>query len=80
MAYFAPYIDASGIHMPTCEDRLTESDAALLSFMISAYIRETPGVLDVEDVLFSVSGRQFSYACSVLTEEGSAAVLYESGP
>ncbi len=22
MAYFAPYIDASGIHMPTYEDRL----------------------------------------------------------
>jgi hypothetical protein len=22
MSYFAPYIDASGIHMPTYEDRL----------------------------------------------------------
>ena len=56
---------------------LTESDAAVLSSMISAYIRETSGVLDVEDVRFAVSRRQFSYACSVLTEEGSAAVAYE---
>ena len=24
MAYFAPYIDASGIHMPTYEDRLSD--------------------------------------------------------
>ncbi len=24
MAYFAPYIDASGIHMPTYEDRLQD--------------------------------------------------------
>ncbi len=76
MAYFAPCIDASGIHMPTYEGRLfllqgewrenpgigfpvpeylregrvTEADASVLSSRITAYIRETPGVRNVEDV------------------------------
>ena len=58
--------------------RLTEADASALSSQITAYIRDTPGVLDAEDVRFAVSGRQFSYACTVLTEEGSAAVAYET--
>ena len=31
MAYFAPYIDASGIHMPTYEDRLSDLCAAYRS-------------------------------------------------
>ena len=58
--------------------RLTEADASMLSLQITAYIRETPGVLDVEEVRFAVSGRQFLYGCSVQTEEGSAAVTYET--
>ena len=56
------------------EDRVTEADAASLVSVISAYIRETPGVLDVSNESFSVSGRQFAYACTVRTEEGSAEV------
>ena len=38
-----------------------------------------PGVPEVEDVLFSVSGRQLSYACSVRTGEGSAQIRFETG-
>ena len=34
------------------ESRVTDADAASLSSMITAYIRETPGVRDVEDVFF----------------------------
>ena len=61
------------------ESRVTEADTGTLSSMISAYIRETPGVLEVENVQFSVSGRQFSYACSVQTGEGSAQIRFETG-
>ena len=59
--------------------RLTEADASALSSMISAYIMETPGVLDVDDVRIDVSGRQFSFSCTVKTEKGTVEVLYESG-
>ena len=59
--------------------RLSEAETAALSAQITAYIRETPGVREVEDVRCSVSGRQFSYSCSVRTEEGTAEVRYEAG-
>ena len=57
--------------------RITEADAAALSSQITAYVRETPGVREVEDVRFSVDGRRFSWSCSVQTKEGTAAVLHE---
>ena len=57
--------------------RLTEDSASALASMITSYIRETNGVQEVEDVRFSVSGRVFSYSCSVRTEEGSASVSYD---
>ena len=57
--------------------RLTENSASALASMITSYIRETTGVQEVEDVRFSVSGRVFSYSCSVRTEEGSASVSYD---
>ncbi len=56
---------------------ITEADASALSSQISAYVRETPGVREVEDVRFSVDGKRFSWSCSVQTKEGTAAVLYE---
>ena len=59
------------------DSRITEADASALSSQISAYVRETPGVREVEDVRFSVDGRRFSWSCSVRTKEGTAAVLYE---
>ena len=58
------------------ESRITEADASALSSQISAYVRETPGVRDVENVRFFVSGRQFSWSCEVRTEEGTAKVNY----
>ena len=59
--------------------RLMEAEMAAVSAQISAYIRETPGVLEVENVQFAVSGRQLSYACSVRTGEGSAQIRFETG-
>ena len=59
--------------------RLTEAETAAVSAQIAAYIRETSGVLEVEDVRFAVSGRQLSYACSVRTGEGSAQIRFEAG-
>ncbi len=58
--------------------RLTEADAPALASSVTDYIRNTPGVQEVEDVLLSVSGRKFSYECTVRTEEGTAPVQYES--
>ena len=60
--------------------RITEADAPYLSSSITDYIRNTPGVQKVDDVLLSVSGREFSYECTVRTEKGKAHVIYESGP
>ena len=58
--------------------RLTETDAAALASMISSYIRETPGVQDVDDVRFAVTGRRLSYSCQVRTEGGTADVVFST--
>ena len=58
------------------EGRLPAGDPESLGNLITAYIRETPGVREVEDVRFSVSGRQFTYSCLVRTEEGSSSVSF----
>ena len=60
------------------ESRVTEADAASLSSRITAYIRETSGVREVENVRFSVDGRRFFYSCEVRTEEGTAEVHYSA--
>ena len=59
------------------ETRYTEADQRTLASYLSSYIRETPGVLDVRDVRFSLEGRQFRYSCTVETEEGTAGLRYE---
>ncbi len=59
------------------EGRITEAEASALSSQITAYIRETPGVRDAENVRFTVFGRRFSWSCTVRTEEGTAEVTYE---
>ena len=57
------------------ESRFTESDQQVLSSYITSYIRETPGVQDVDDVTFSVeNGRQFTYSCTVVTDDGYAQI------
>ena len=60
------------------ESRVTEADASSLSSQITAYIRETDGVRDVENVRFAISGRQLSWSCEVVTEEGKADVLFSA--
>ncbi len=56
--------------------RVTVQDAPALVSYLSSYIQSTPGVRAVEDVSFTVSGRQFSFSCRVMTEEGSGEVSY----
>jgi len=56
--------------------RMTEENASMLSSQVTEYIRQTHGVLDVEDVQFNVSGRQFAYDCTVRTDAGSAQIHY----
>ena len=56
--------------------RLTEADTQALANYITSYIRQTDGVQEVEDVVFSVEGKQFSYSCKVDTEDGSAEINY----
>ena len=59
------------------EGRITEAEAPAAASQITAYIRETPGVRDAENARFTVSGRRFSYSCTVRTEEGTAEVRVE---
>ena len=56
--------------------RLTEADAQALANYITAYIRRTNGVLNVQDVVFSAEGKRFFYTCRVDTEDGSAQIDY----
>ena len=57
------------------ESRFTEADRQVLASYITSYIRETPGVQDVDDVTFSVeNGRQFTYSCTVVTDDGYAQI------
>ena len=58
------------------ESRLTEADTQALANYITSYIRQTDGVLEVEDVVFSMEGKIFSYSCLVDTEDGSAEIDY----
>ena len=58
------------------ESRLSEEDLQALSSYLSSYIRETPGVRDVRDAAFSVSGRRYRYACTIDTGDGAAEVSY----
>ena len=58
--------------------RLADADASALSSRITEYIRQTDGVLEVEDVRFAATGRWFSFSCTVRTEEGTAGVDYHT--
>ena len=51
-------------------------DMQALANYITSYIRQTDGVLEVEDVVFSMEGKTFSYSCLVDTEDGSAEIDY----
>lgn len=70
------------IGFPVLEDlrssRLTEEGAKMLSSVITAYIRNTPGVQSVEDVRRGIFGRELSYACTVLTKEGTTDVVFSA--
>ena len=58
--------------------RLTEAETAAISARITAYIRETPGVQEAENVQCSVSGRRLDYSCDVRTEGGLAHVVFSA--
>ena len=60
------------------QGRVTEADKTALASYITSYILATPGVVSVEDVSVSVSGREFSYSCVVIAEGGSGTVFYSS--
>ena len=56
--------------------RLTEADMQAVSSYLSAYIRETPGVLDVRDAVCSMTDRRFHYSCIVDTDNGSVSISF----
>ena len=58
------------------ESRLTEADGQALASYLTSYIRETPGVENVNDVSFSVEEKQFRFRCTVQTESGTAEIEY----
>ena len=57
--------------------RITDADAASLASRITAYIRDTDSVQDVENMRFSTDQRRFSYSCEIRTGEGNVKVTYE---
>ena len=57
--------------------RLTEADRRAMASYITSYIRDTPGVQDVREVQYSAEGRQFRFACTIETEDGTASIHYE---
>ena len=59
------------------ENRYTPADQQLLASYLSSYIRDTPGVQDVREVQYSAEGRQFSFSCTIETEDGTANIHYE---
>ena len=61
------------------DSRFTEADAQALATYLTSYVRQTNGVKEVQDVTFSVdNGRQFSYQCTVVTEDGYAGISYST--
>ena len=58
------------------DSRLTEADTRALANYITSYIRQTPGVLEVEDVSIALEGNIFSCSCRVDTEDGTAQIDY----
>ena len=58
------------------DTRLTEADRQALGTYLSSYIRETDGVQDVRDVVFSVEGRRFSFSCTVISEYGESDIHF----
>ena len=58
--------------------RITDADAVSLSSRITAYIRDTDSVQDVENVRFSTDRRRFSYSCEIRTGEGNADVVFSA--
>ena len=58
------------------EGRYTESNQQVLASYLSSYIRNTPGVRDLQNVSFSVTGSQFHYECIITTEYGETEIEY----
>ncbi len=59
------------------EGRFTESNQQVLASYISSYIRNTPGVRELQNVSFSVTGSQFHYECVAGTEYGDESIVYD---
>ena len=53
-------------------NRISSGNLSLLSSSLSAYLAQTPGVLDVRDAEISISGHLASYSCKLVTGDGEA--------
>ena len=60
------------------ENRITEANRETVSALLSSYIRETPGVLDVEEVQTESSGNRLNYVCKLRTQDGTVTVSFEA--
>ena len=61
------------------ESRMTDGDLQALASYLSSYVRETPGVLEITESRYSADGRSFHFACTVLTDGGTAEVSADFG-
>jgi hypothetical protein len=58
------------------EERFSEANAGMFASRVTEVIRRVEGVFEVDDVQFVADGRVFRYSCTLLTEEGPAALEY----
>lgn len=58
------------------EERFSEANAGMFASRVTGFIRGVEGVFEVDDVQFRVDGRVFRYSCTLVTEEGKAALEY----
>ena len=59
------------------DSRPTKSDAQAMAAYLTSYIRETPGVLNVRDMVCTPDGRRLLFSCTADTSNSSVTINYE---
>ena len=61
------------------ENRITSQDNALLISYLTSYILETPGVLDLRDIVVETASRHLHFTCTLITDSGKAELSVDLG-
>ena len=61
------------------DNRFTPQDNALLASYLTSCIMETPGVLDLRDIVTETASRRLHFTCTLITDSGSAPLSADLG-